>query len=56
MAFTLARNADSAAFERSWHRAFPRTRLSRLGCFVRISALPADAINLKDFRGYEHLR
>lgn len=56
LVFTLARNADQPAFERSWRRTFPRTRLSRIGHFVREGTPPGDAINLADYRGFEHLR
>ena len=56
LVFTLAARGDRAAFERAWRRAFPRTRLSRLGRFVRPGALTAGSLNLDDYRGYEHLR
>lgn len=56
LVFALASRADHAAFARAWRCAFPRTRLSRIGRFVRPEALPADALNLDDYRGYEHLR
>ena len=56
LVFTLAARSDRAVFERAWRRAFPRTRLSRIGRFVRPGALPTGALNLDDYRGYEHLR
>jgi len=56
LVFALATRADRPAFARAWRRAFPRTRLSCVGRFVRAGALPADALNLDDYRGYEHLR
>jgi thiamine-monophosphate kinase len=56
LVFTVARRADRAALERAWARAFPRTRLTCVGQFVRAGALPAGAINLADYHGYEHLR
>lgn len=56
LVFTLAARSDRAAFERAWRRAFPRTRLTCLGRFVRPGALPAGSLNLADYRGYEHLR
>ena len=56
LVFTLAARSDPTAFERAWRRAFPRTRLTGLGRFVRANALPAGSINLADYRGYEHLR
>lgn len=54
--FALAERADRDAFHRAWRRAFPRTRLSCIGQFVPPGRLPADAIPLADFHGYEHLR
>jgi thiamine-monophosphate kinase len=56
LVFVLARSADCAAFARAWQRAFPRTRLSCIGHFAPASAWPAGALNLEDYRGYEHLR
>jgi thiamine-monophosphate kinase len=56
LVFALAARSDRAVFERTWRRAFPRTRLSCLGRFVRPGALPAGSLNLDDYRGYEHLR
>lgn len=54
--FAVAGRTDRAAFARAWRRAFPRTRLSFIGQFVSPQRLPADAIRLADFHGYEHLR
>jgi thiamine-monophosphate kinase len=48
--------ADRRKFERAWGRRFPRLRLSHLGNFVTAGRVPAGAINLADYRGYEHLR
>ena len=56
LVFTVARDADRAGFERKWQHAFPHTRLTRAGCFVARRDLPAGALNLEDYRGYEHLR
>ncbi len=56
LVFALAARADRAAFIRAWRKKFPRTKLSCLGRFVRPDSLPADALNLADFRGFEHLR
>ena len=56
LVFALARRADRAAFARRWARAFSRTRLTCIGQFVRAGELPADALNLADYHGYEHLR
>jgi thiamine-monophosphate kinase len=43
-------------FERDWRKRFPSLPLSHLGHFVRHGKLPAGALNLADYRGYEHLR
>ena len=56
LVFALAARADREAFTRAWQRAFPRLRLSCIGRFVPAGRLPADALNLDDYRGYEHLR
>ena len=52
--FTVNVRADLAALERAWRRKFPRTPLTRIGHFA--GKLPAGALNLDDYRGYEHLR
>lgn len=54
--FALGANADEQAFRREWRRAFPRTRLTRIGQFVPAGQLPPGAIDLAAFHGYEHLR
>ena len=56
LAFALAARADREKFVRTWRKKFPSTRLSCLGRFVRAGALPAGALNLADYRGFEHLR
>ncbi len=56
LVFALAARTDREKFSRAWHRAFPRTRLTCLGRFVSPDSLPATALNLADYRGYEHLR
>lgn len=43
-------------FERDWRTRFPKLKLSRLGRFVRKNQLPAGALRLADYHGYEHLR
>lgn len=48
--------AGAAKFERDWRKRFPRLQLSRLGRFVRKNQLPAGALRLSDYHGYEHLR
>ena len=52
----VASRARRAALEGAWRRAFPRTRLTCIGRFVRQGAEPPDALQLGEFRGYEHLR
>lgn len=47
---------DAAALERAWRKQFPKVRLSRLGGFARRNQMPADALRLADYHGYEHLR
>lgn len=54
--FALAARTDRADFERRWRRAFPAVKLRCLGCFVPAGRLPASAIDLAKFHGYEHLR
>jgi thiamine-monophosphate kinase len=54
--FALRRPADREALERKWRRAFPRSRLSCLGQFVPAGKVPASAIDLAEFHGYEQLR
>jgi len=54
--FSVAARAPRASLENAWRRAFPRTRLTCIGTFVRRGAVPSEAIKLGDYRGYEHLR
>lgn len=56
LVFVLAARADRAAFVRAWRRAFPRTRLSCIGCFVQRGTLLPPALDLQNYQGYEHLR
>jgi thiamine-monophosphate kinase len=56
LVFSVASGARRGSLERSWRRAFPRTRLTCIGRFVRAGALPPDALRLKEYHGYEHLR
>lgn len=56
LVFALARRTDPAVFSRAWARAFPRTKLACIGRFVRRDALPANALNLAHYHGYEHLK
>lgn len=54
--FVLDAKADPAAFARDWRRVFPRTALSRIGCFVSANQRPAGTLDLAAYHGYEHLR
>jgi thiamine-monophosphate kinase len=54
--FALRRHADRDRFAARWHRSFPQTPLSAIGLFVIPANVPPDAISLRDFQGYEHLR
>lgn len=45
----------TTALERDWRRAFPRVPLTGIGRFTNAQALTPDAIDLRAFRGYEHL-
>jgi len=56
LVFTLTARAARVEFERSWRRAFPRTRLTCIGRLVRAGTQPAGTLKLDDYRGYEHLR
>jgi thiamine-monophosphate kinase len=54
LVFALAKTADHAAFEQGWRRAFPRTRLTRIGQFAPSKKFPASALRLERLVGYEH--
>jgi len=56
LVFSVASRARRTALETAWRRAFPRTRLSCVGRFVRAGSVPPGALNLAEFAGYEHLR
>ncbi len=47
---------DQTRFERDWRRRFPRLPLSLIGAFVPKGRVPAGALRLTDYHGYEHLR
>jgi thiamine-monophosphate kinase len=53
--YELMLAAAPGTLETVWRRTFPRTRLTRIGAFVRRGKAPADAVNLGDHHGYEHL-
>jgi thiamine-monophosphate kinase len=48
--------AAATKLEHDWRKRFPKLKLSRLGRFVRQNQLPAGALRLADYHGYEHLR
>jgi thiamine-monophosphate kinase len=52
----VAARSNRTAFERTWRKAFPRTRLTCIGRFVPRGGVPAGAVTLEDYSGYEHLR
>ena len=52
----VASGADRAAFEGAWRREFRLTPLTCIGRFARRGEVPPDALNLGEYRGYEHLR
>ncbi len=56
LVFSVRSRDGRASLEAAWRRAFPRTRLSCIGRFVREGKVPAEALPLGDYRGYEHLR
>jgi thiamine-monophosphate kinase len=56
LVFALAAQANHTAFEHAWQRAFPRTRLTRIGQFATTTAKIPNILRLDDFAGYEHFR
>ncbi|HEX3728161.1 MAG TPA: thiamine-phosphate kinase [Opitutaceae bacterium] len=55
--FALAARADAGAFERAWRRRFPRTRLTRIGRFLKAGPGAAGCTpSWGSYHGYEHLR
>lgn len=56
LVFVVDARSDLSAFQRSWQRAFPKTRLSHIGRFVAPGKIPSSAVHLREFAGYEHLR
>jgi thiamine-monophosphate kinase len=47
---------DQKKFEAAWRKRFPRLRLTLIGTFAKKDHLPAGAVRLLDYSGYEHLR
>ncbi len=56
LVFSVAAASRRAALEAAWRRAFPGTRLTCIGRFVRAGHLPPDAVDLAGYHAYEHLR
>jgi thiamine-monophosphate kinase len=56
LVFSVASAAKRPSLEKSWRSAFPRTRLTCIGRFVRSGAVPPDALSLGEYHGYEHHR
>ena len=54
LVFSVASRSRRPKLEHAWKRAFPRTRLTCLGRFVKAGAVPPDAVTLAEHRGYEH--
>lgn len=55
--FALNGKTETEKFQAAWRRAFPRTRLTCIGRFVRAShPLAEGALSLDDYQGFEHLR
>ncbi|MBI2513051.1 MAG: thiamine-monophosphate kinase [Opitutae bacterium] len=54
--FIVSGPSDAEEFARAWRRQFPRVQLTKLGVFVPRGELPADALRLGDYHGYEHFR
>jgi thiamine-monophosphate kinase len=52
----VRRRANPTWFERAWKKRFPQLKLTLIGTFARLGKLPAGALRLADYRGYEHLR
>jgi thiamine-monophosphate kinase len=52
----VSAGADRGRLEADWKRAFPRVRLTRVGEVARKGRVPAAAIALAGFQGYEHLK
>ncbi len=48
--------ADTSRLERDWQKKFPQLKLSHIGNFAKKDAMPAHAVRLVDYSGYEHLR
>lgn len=56
LVFAVAAGVRPERFLSKWRRTFPRTRLSRIGSFLRLGQSDGDPIDLSHYHGYEHLR
>lgn len=56
LVFAVRGGAAAEQLERDWRRQFPRLALTRIGRLVATAALPADALDLRSYHGYEHLQ
>jgi len=52
----VRKDADLPRLLRQWQRRFPSVNLTMLGRFVPAGQVPTAALNLTQYRGYEHLR
>lgn len=52
----VGHRTDPRKFEAAWKKRFPRVRLTQIGTFTRKGSVPAGAVRLLDYSGYEHLR
>ena len=56
MLIVVCYRANEEKFRRAWTKRFPRVSLTKIGSFVKKDAMPAGAVRLVDYSGYEHLR
>lgn len=56
LVFVAAAHVRPELFLGKWRRTFPRTRLSRIGSFLRTGQSGGETIDLSHYHGYEHLR
>lgn len=55
LVFAVRATAAAVTLEREWRRTFPRVPLNCIGRFTNPRSLAAGAVDLRAFRGYEHL-
>jgi thiamine-monophosphate kinase len=56
LVFAVAARVQPERFLGKWQRVFPKTRLSRIGSFLRTGQSGGGTIDLSHYHGYEHLR